>query len=504
MIRVDSWKPDEADHLLKVDGSIIKFPFNDIYGEEFPEALSCFVIKKDSYISGFKNKIDDKTGEVKEYGAAHYINYILKYYDVDQRIPFSYFKLKYIIDDKERKLPSEKDFRKMLYRALFDKPTVDMIKKLVEDNWYIDIERKDVEFAPKMKYTNEHGKLLMCISIGIKLMIPIVMHYLNNKKTKNVKNILFKFYKPLFDIFGTDVDMYTKLRLTIVSQVEKNVYNNPLLWSQQEIRGNEPYSIIELFLNTHIIGEIVFRYNFQKSPVNFNFVTVENQLHYFLITKYEDTYIDVDVTRSGVEGLSGMDKLEMNTYKIDESIPIMSRLNTNHTIKKLMKRMRIKNIDEEVEYYRTHHSIDPLHVQLLNYYYANMFGGYRDLTMLSRTQYLQLLVLMKRQLQYHGFSYLPQFMTANIDKLNKRVIQNKKFLSKIEESSTYKNLIENKFPAIRDMEGKEKILIGLLSKLINSNFRIVDFDHPELYGDELEIRNLDTLSDEFLNFLSII
>lgn len=121
--------------------------------------------------------------------------------------------------------------------------------------------------------------------------------------------------------------------------------------------------------------------------------------------------------------------------------------------------------------------------------------------MLNRTQYFTLLVIMKRRLLYSGYIYLPQIMTANVTAFSKRAIRNRKFLSKIESSSQYQNLIENKFPELIEA-GKDKNIILLLSSLINSKYAIVDYDAQDMYGEELIIQNIDAISDEFLNFLS--
>ncbi|WP_171567724.1 hypothetical protein, partial [Brevibacillus sp. MCWH] len=134
---------------------------------------------------------------------------------------------------------------------------------------------------------------------------------------------------------------------------------------------------------------------------------------------------------------------------------------------------------------------------------AKYFGGYRDLNLITRKQFVKLLLLLKKKLQIQGYIYLPQLLTANIDKYNKRTIKNSKFLNKIGSSSIYQTLMNDKYSTLEELK-KSNLVLDLLSAAINSTFTIVDYDNPEKLGEPLEINNLDTLSDEFLNFINQI
>lgn len=504
IINVDDWIPNPEDRLIDINGSMVVFPFDVIFNRDLVnENIVNFIIKKDSYVTVFRDsEVVKENGEVEYFrGGCHYLNYLMKFYDHQKEIPVVYFHMKYLIDDKTVKPMNIKAFRKLLYKKLFTPSVQKMIWQMVEDNWHIELHNDTkANYAEHLLFTEEHAKSLMAISLSMKLIIPIMMHYLNTNNIDSRANIYYM-YKPLFKMFSNGADIYNKLYITVITRVEKSVNKNPG-WGQQEILGREPYSKAQNLLRDHIISEAMVRYIFAKNPVIYNSVFLDKQIRYFLIVDYGKDLIDVDNTK-GPEGLSGMDKLEMNSNKIDASIPILSRLNIDHTINKLMKQMKIKTIDAEVEYYREYHRIDKIQVQLVNYYYANIFGGYRDLSMLTRTQYLKLVVLLKRRLQAQGFVYLPQIITGNLTNLNLRVIQNKKFLNKIETSSVYRNLLETKFPALIEL-GKERLLIGILSSLINSDFTVCDYDSPQHYGEILEIANSDALSDEFLNYLSLL
>ena len=191
----------------------------------------------------------------------------------------------------------------------------------------------------------------------------------------------------------------------------------------------------------------------------------------------------------------------MNATKMDESTVILSAINIKKTIKRIKKKMHIDIDKEELEFYRSNLKITKFQSRLVFYFYAKYFGGYRDLNSLNRTQYLKLLIMLKKRLQYQGFIYFPQILTANMEgRLNSRTIRNDKFLTKIETSSIYQSIITDKYSTLIDVD-KSDLILNLLSTIINTTFTFVDYDRPDMLGQTIEL-NQDVVSDEFLNFLN--
>lgn len=191
----------------------------------------------------------------------------------------------------------------------------------------------------------------------------------------------------------------------------------------------------------------------------------------------------------------------MNAAKIDESIVILSDINIKKTMKRIKNKMHITIEQDEIDYYKYNLNITKFQAQLVFYYYAKYFSGYRDLSLLNRTQYLKLLIMLKKRLQFQSFVYLPQIISSNIEsKLNARTIRNDKFLSKIQSSDIYQHIINDKYSTLEDID-KGDLIINLLSTLLNSTFTFVDYNNKDLLGKPIEV-NQDVISDEFLNFLN--
>ena len=229
---------------------------------------------------------------------------------------------------------------------------------------------------------------------------------------------------------------------------------------------------------------------------------MDNQLGYFNRHPFEFNSMEL-TNEINESGLSKVDKMEMASSKLDESMVIMSSVNTKKSIKRLLRQMRANISDEEIEFYKANHKVNQFQSQLVLYFYAKYFGGFRDLHQLNKTQYITLLILLKRRLQAFGNVYLPQLLTGNIaSRLNTRTIRNDKFISKVKNSDLYQQLMNGKFSTVNEI-GKNELIINRLSTLLNTTFTFVDFDHPELLGEKIEI-NVDMLCDEFLNYLNQI
>lgn len=226
-IRVDDWKPTKKDTIVTYDGKLIKIPFDEIFNKPNIEALNTFIIKKESYVSRLPELI-------------HYINYFIKYYDSDNELIMSYLKLKFIIDDKRKKIKTGK-FIDAIYNILFTDTLKAKIEKLVEDNYYIDLSSDNVDkkYDESLEFTEAHAKTMMKISMSMKIMVPVMFHYINNHnliKKYGSTDTLYRFYERLFDLYDPEIDLYNKLYISTWSKVNVSFLRNRASWEQREIK----------------------------------------------------------------------------------------------------------------------------------------------------------------------------------------------------------------------------------------------------------------------------
>lgn len=486
------WDIPEQYRFLKVVDKNITMDFDKMFGIESTRLNTFYLRYKDSYIS-------------KLFLITHYINYFIEFYDKDKELPMNYFYLKYLMDVKENNFKSRKEFIKTLYTMLITDTIYDKIKAMVEDNYRVDLTSTNVDnikYSESLEFTNEHAKLLFIVSIVIKIMIPVILHYITIYKDKTEIHELYQYYKPIFDIIEEKehVNLYGKMFNSINVKVNLSETKNKIIWDKYEVELEDTATYTEELLDKNIIVDNIFKYLFVKNIIAFNSVIIDTQLDFFVIKNLNINMREIS-TEKDSEGLSSLDKLEMNTVKIDESLIVLSKINIKKTIKHLKKQMRIEITKEEKDFYKKYMIITPIGKSLIFYYYAKYFDGYRDLNSITLDQYIDLMILMKRALQMKGDIYLPQIISASIcGRINSRTIHNQRLLEKIQTSEMFNTLISKKYATLKRME-KADVIIATLSTLINTQFLYCDYDMDDMLGQEIEI-DFDILSQEYLSFVA--
>lgn len=494
IIPVDEWVPDPEDVVVTYEGKTIIIPFDRYFTSAKAGNFNVFYVShKDSYVKKF-NLI------------TQYINYFIKFYDDDNELIMNYLHCKFMIDFKKNN-PSPKSMIKLFYKDFVTPTMYDKVKKFVEDNYRIDLaqnKESDKQYSESLEFTNEHAKLLLLISTFIKMMIPLVMHYINVVGGKQEVKKLIRYYKPLFNLVyeKENVNLYAKLFHYIMTKVNFNEKNNPVIWAKYEVNSADAIYYTEELTDKNIIVDNIFKYVFNKSIISFNSVILSTQLDFSNIKNFGINMREID-TEKDSDGLSYLDKLEMNTTKIDENIILLSKVNIKNTIKRIKKRNKIKISKDEVDYYIKHTSVNNISKSLVFYYYSKMFGGFVDLNNINIILYMKLMIVMKHKLAYDGYNLLSQLISANIEgRINNRVIHNSKYNDNIKNSPVFQNIMEEKYPTLKNINKEDKI-INILSTLINTQFTIVDYDDEELLGKPIEV-NYDIISQEFLDFVNSI
>ena len=199
----------------------------------------------------------------------------------------------------------------------------------------------------------------------------------------------------------------------------------------------------------------------------------------------------------------------MNAMKVDEGVIVMADINIDQTIQMIRKQIDVPLTEEEIDYYVANHKPRDIQIRLVFTYYTRYFGSYRDLNLLTRRQYITLLLLLKKKLlidlgyEEDGsvhYAALPYLLTGNVeDRVNTRIIRNNKFTAKLEESYIFQDIIKNKYSMLTSFKPDE--LMTMISSIINTRFTYVTYEYPDLLGTEITYSE-DKISDELLFFLN--
>ena len=478
VIPVDEWRPEPSDNVVTYKDKTVIIPFDKlIHGVEIEDRNMFYVLFKDSYVKKFEL-------------ITHYINYFIKYYD-DGELILNYLACKCFIDNNKF-VPNRETMIDFIYKHFVTPTMYAKIVHFVEDNYRIDLSQNkdpDKNYSESLEFTNEHAKILILISTFIKFLIPLVMHYISTAKGKGEVKKLDLYFRPLFVVteVAENVCLYAKMYNSISTKVKYNEMKNRVIWDKYEANSVDAEAYTEELLNKNLIVDNIFKYNFSQNIISFNSVILKTQLTYRCVKNFGITLQEINEDKDS-DGLSYLDKLEMNTTKIDESLIILSEINAKHTIKTLKRKLHIKIPKDEVEYYIKHHRVERINRKLVFNWYAKYFGGFTDLSnSAGLTRYIKLMIMMKKKLRMLGFKWLPIIISSNVEGyLTNRTVQNGKFVEDIEHSDIYKNLKKEKYPALDDM-GRSDLLSEPIADIANTQFAIVDYELPDLFGEILDI-----------------
>ena len=99
---------------------------------------------------------------------------------------------------------------------------------------------------------------------------------------------------------------------------------------------------------------------------------IKFQLNYFIKEQYTHNLNEI-TNASNAEGLSGSDKMAMNTNKLDEGLMVLRDLNIKFTLQKIRRDIDVPITEEEIDYYIKHHIPSPIQMKLVNGYYTKYF-----------------------------------------------------------------------------------------------------------------------------------
>lgn len=517
------WKPKENDILATFDGGIFIMKFENVFSDNQGVIYKYdrFLIKKASY--------EKQLPEITKY-----INYFLKFYDTDYELMLAYLKLKYEIDCKQRFTEETVgELIALIYEVLFTPTVVEKINQMVADNYFADIESSEESkkyskqkkmFNESLEFTNKHIILLLRISFGMKIICPILFHFVHLQKIKIDKDsdLIYRFYKNLFHVFcdSENVDMYNKLFVYVKAKVIENKSHNKAMYAQRDILGVDEAIIINMFLQKVLISENMVKFKFtekqdsqtkkfKENVIGFIKTIIKFQLSYFLKDQYSKNLTEV-VSAKNADGLSGSDKMEMNLTKIDEGQTVYAEVDVEYEMNRIISNYsRFTVTDEEVDYYINNWHPCPIQITLIKAYWAKQFGSYRDMAMLTRKEFYTLALILKKKLleqagydsEYEdGIAILPYLLTSNLsdEKTSTRIIRNNKYLEKVRSSYLYKSLITAKYSNL--IKIKQNELDRILSIFINTSFTYVTYEKQEVTGQKIECGE-DRISDEVLFFL---
>lgn len=491
---VDEWQPTKQQLIFTNSKNIIAAPLTDFFRVDDPNRMALnyfFINPKKSYNS---DPLRDHT--------CLYLNYLEAYFDQDKEFFTNMAKIKFMID-----MYSNYDFNIFvgdINRYILQPSIYAKTRAMVEYNYKLELSYKSAN-NPQLSYTNDHGKLLMQMSLLMNMLIPLITHFAYMRRIGDIDEYLLDIYDHiLYSSISQGVDIVSKLYETSISNVTRNEKNNVTIWQKQSIRGKDTV-IHSISTVRNIVLNIMPKYTFDKNMVSLDYTSIQKSNRYQITDiAYEFSYIPLSTSkRDGEDNASDFDRYEANLTKVDESLYLASKANYQYVIQSIENQWGPFDQDE-IKFYMKElkndngEIINGFQKQLVFNLFYKYFGDCISINAINIEDYVKLILAGKKMLQQNMMTYLPYILSAKVNKIIARKTLNKREVIEME-SSQYYPLVIQKF-------NNEKIknqILGTIATIITSNFSMIDYRDPTINGRQIIVDSRIIIEETLLYILLI-
>lgn len=469
IIPCDDWIPLPEDMIFKhVKGAIVAPVSQFFHRSEDAGELDFFHldIKQRCYNS-----------DTMRLHCTHYLNYFEKFYDEEKELLSIYCNMKYLIDYVDEYTPAalEHDLRKyILGTSILYK-----VKKMNRDNYNLNLNYENNK-NPGLQYNNRHGTILMEISLLMNIVIPLLTHFIYKHKDMVIKDFLLYIFNIIIDLYSDEVDIYSKLYETSITNINKNRDNHEPLWLRQTIRGKNT-TTHAIYTVTNIILQIIPKYTYNQNLIHFNYKAVIQNIRYQITdVAWEFSFVSLSNNKRDEDNCSEFDKFETFQIKADEGLYIQNKVNAESTMSLIDARWGPFDQDELDFYYNKLCSdsgeivMNSFQKNLIFNLFFNYFGDPQSINAINIMDYIKLIIAARRMLEVSGLVALPYIISSKVTRLVTRKNINKKELFKIESSPYY--------PFILEKYKSNKInreILSIIAIILSSEFEFIDYNDLE-------------------------
>ena len=478
--------------IFKKNGNNIIIEFDKITKYDISFLNNFFINKKRTYVNIIDQILDN--------------NNLMMTFDENDEVLLDYLYLKYRIDDN--KFKSKEEFVEKLYKCLFKDKFKQAIKDYVENNYKFEFDKEQEQnkkkYSESLVFTDQHVKILYRISMSVKFVIPLVLHYfsMNQLVIGDLSEYLIFAFNPLFTMMSEpNVNITNKLFESVRSRVNATRYSDRVHWYYTEIMGINVDSTIDSIAKKLII-DILPKYDLEQSVLSLNHACINNNIEYGFRINFPINYHSMSIIDKNEDDLSDFDKFQINNTYINESKLTLNKMNITYMLKDLMKKYNVKIKQEELNWYKDNVKVTKFQTNMLFMIMGKWFGNPSNLYSLNKSEYYVMMIICKKMLEEENLPIISKIISAKVptNVTSKKVI-NTSIVDKIISSEYYNEIINTKYHDTVYNILNSNGIIKYISTIMNNNFlnnEYGDDDHSVIdYSDE-EILN------EMLCFVNLI
>lgn len=487
--KVIDWEPTPEQEVYKHASNVLIAPILQLYGA--PESKYPFL-----NMFSLQNK-DAYRKEKMRIHLCKYLNYFNTYYDTDQSLLIAYGKIKVMTDYYTDEYDIEA-FKQDIKQLILSPSMMLKVDLLNRDNFSLDLKfNTDMEV---LAYDESHGKVLMKASMFMKMIIPIMTHYIskNSERIPHVHDFIISIYYLIFNAFNMDI--ISKMYETANKIVDKSKKSNQVIWNMQDIRGVDSLTQITESLE-QIIYNLMPRYDYAQNIISFNHKSLIKNLEYNVIfNKYEFEFKQHQPS-IGNGSEDDEDRFEDSLAKQDQSLLLQLNFNYKHVLKRLemkygpLDRNEIEFFIKELSDEDGHFILNPIQKELIFLYFDKYFDDPNGIIG-NRDDYIKMMLIMKKMLlATNNMIILPYVLTGKIKRSFNKTSLKKSEREKIKKSRYYP-LLQDKYRNEKHMNRIEAII----STIITLKVDFISYDEPELHGKKIPLKP-ELLVEEVLQFI---
>jgi hypothetical protein len=483
----DKWE----DLIHRTDSRDLIIRFDEIFNQPDIDHMNDFYIRKKK---NFSNTIDDVVESVQ-----------IGFRNTED-IDMEYLTLKYKMIKEE--ISTEDELYDYIKENILTDELLETFSNFVEENYQIDLEDVEDEdvINESLQINNKHGKCIYKSAYTIRFIAPLITEFYNIQNTKVDKKFLMRMFHAVYEKFNTDdIDLFNKLHKFVQSRVVTTQYSDRKQWNFFKRLGLSSKDLISEIYEKILINSIP-KGLIDQNIVNYFAVVIRRSISYFFQRPYESDYSSINLNYVDSDGLSNLDKLEINMERLDEGEAILKRLNIDSTIKTLLNRFDFTVTKEELDYYMDNVKINKLQTNLVFLFYSRHMGSYKNLYNCTKEEYIVILILMYKYLDNNGFSVLNKYLTGIPYEFNPKKMKKKRFVEDLVESKKFLKLMNYKYKYVNNIMVDSGVITKMISTINNNEFyHLPPLEEAE---DGMEAEYIDygikEITNELLRFIEII
>jgi len=441
--------------------------FNAMFDLEGEKKYDLFPIsRKRVYISIIEKITDD----LKFFFKAH-ADLPEKYLTVMMNIHEGHYNDEPDEENPQGPLNLEKFIEGLAEAIIDDEGLQNHIREKVNNEYDVDIETRQGE--EELQFKNSYAKLVICISIMSRIVIPLICTYMevnNIKKESPEQDITINVFNHIFKAFnvdenGEEIDLSIKINKFITSSVENTLYSDKVMWEYlKNISVNDRIMIIDLFRK--IVRDTIPKLDINKSIVSFLHVVIKQQIMYQFTQNIKITFKPISQIRTdnNESNVSPFQRVEMRLVNANEMTYVIEKEN----IKNFIDRRKMRFTPDELKYYMRNVQPNSLQIRLMTHYVNSQ--DRINILMCNREEYIYLLMITRQWLVEQKFYTLAALITAGLKpKSGRRNLNKGKLVGEIVQSKSYQNILK-KYEIIKEKIEENKSIISLIGDILNTEF----------------------------------